>query len=99
MSTTFTSCPDCGVAVGQFHLMGCDVERCPNCGGQALMCDCGEFDPKDKRRRPWDGKWPGEADCERLGFFVNGDPEFPDLNRLLTTCVWNADAQRWELKQ
>jgi hypothetical protein len=26
----------------------------------------------------------------RLNFFVNGDPDFPDLNRLFTDCVWDA---------
>jgi hypothetical protein len=50
-----------------------------------------------KHRRT--GKWPGEDDCERLNFFVNGDPDFPDLNRLFTDCVWDADTQRWERKQ
>jgi hypothetical protein len=44
----------------------------------------------------WDGKWPGEADAERLGFFVGGDRSFPDLNRLFRECVWNSDQQRWE---
>jgi hypothetical protein len=34
-----------------------------------------------------------------LDFFVNGDPDFPDLNRLFTDCVWDADTQRWERKQ
>jgi hypothetical protein len=53
----------------------------------------------DPRREVWTGKWPGEDDCERLGFFVNGDPDFPDLNRLFIDCVWDADTQRWERKQ
>lgn len=52
-------CHDCAAVKGQFHVVGCDVERCPMCGGQVISCDCpfdsppedGEFDPqkhKDK---------------------------------------------------
>ena len=93
-STMKDHCPDCGVPIGEKHEDGCDVERCPHCGGQALGCV--GFDPNDLRRQPWDGRWPGEADAERLGFFIGGDRSLPDINRLFAECRWNPEAQRWE---
>ena len=34
------SCHDCRAEEGQLHLLGCDMERCPNCGRQLISCDC-----------------------------------------------------------
>jgi len=33
-------CADCDVEVGEFHLPGCDIERCPCCEAQAISCGC-----------------------------------------------------------
>lgn len=31
-------CHDCDAKVGELHMLGCDMERCPVCGGQLISC-------------------------------------------------------------
>ncbi len=33
-------CHDCHAKEGEYHLPGCDMERCPFCGGQLISCNC-----------------------------------------------------------
>lgn len=100
------NCPGCGVAIGELHRDYCDVERCAECGGQYISCGCQE---DTVPRIPWQGEWPGVADCRRLGWYAkrnrNGagwvpcdkdDPEATeDLNRLYVDAVWDKTQGRF----
>lgn len=33
-------CHDCDAKVGELHGYNCDLETCPDCGGQLMGCDC-----------------------------------------------------------
>ncbi len=37
---SFPKCDDCGVPRDTLHTLGCDLEPCPRCDGQAISCDC-----------------------------------------------------------
>lgn len=100
------NCPDCGVAPGAIHVPGCDVERCPRCGRQAISCGCGE---PDLDPLPWTGEWPGESACREFAWYsrlltgrgwVACGPDVPgsgpDLNRLYVEAKWNPTLRRWE---
>jgi hypothetical protein len=83
-------CPDCGAPKGQAHSPGCDVERCLECGWQAIGCDCPDDTPSTK----WTGRWPGEVEVEE-GLAT-------DLNDLALKhargeLVWDPDGERLRL--
>lgn len=117
------SCHDCGAAPGTEHADGCDTARCLATGRQRLSCDgwhvtetlsghgvpLGIQEAHDCGRDIWTGKWPGEDDAIRLGFWTRwtdngwercgpGDPDAqPDLNRLNEfNARWDPAGHRWE---
>ena len=48
-------CHDCGIKHGGYHHPGCDVERCPKCGGQLISCGC--LDPIVTKEKVTLSKW------------------------------------------
>jgi hypothetical protein len=94
-------CHDCKAEPGELHVDGCDIERCSACGGQRIGCECGFVDA----RMPWSGEYPGLTECREYGLWSVGPPwkSVPagtpdareDLNRLMSTCFWSAQKQKW----
>ena len=64
LCTKRSKCHDCSVMEGEPHLSGCDVERCPFCGGQSLSCDCiyHEFYPDELPEEVYENGPPDEIE-------------------------------------
>lgn len=54
-------CPDCGVKVGGFHHLGCDVQACPRCRRQLISCGC-DWDEFPAEEDPFDEDADADAD-------------------------------------
>ena len=62
------NCFSCKVVAGKPHKKKCDIERCSECGGQKLGCECTNHDKQFAR---WTGFWPGELECKALNMDLN----------------------------
>lgn len=51
-SGLIAKCPDCGVLIGQEHVITCGIEICTECGRERIGCEC-----KDHDR--WKARWKG----------------------------------------
>jgi len=49
---TYGACPDCGALQGEFHEFPCDIEECPDCGGQFIDCGCLTKRPPEPESTP-----------------------------------------------
>ncbi|MEK6832599.1 MAG: hypothetical protein AABY32_01015 [Nanoarchaeota archaeon] len=103
-------CYDCNVNIGEFHVDGCDIEICPECGGQWISCEC-EID--EDERIPYDGYFPGTLEAIECNLYSRWDEEKkrwikcsaddmdagPDLNRIREIGTWDKKSKKWVVVQ
>jgi len=79
-------CGDCAVVKGEYHVPGCDIERCPSCGGQMIGCECSSSKTPKKPARPFSKREQAIVEARRLfqwrhlGFTENGTSIFEVSN-------------------
>ncbi len=84
-------CHDCAVVKGELHVPGCDVERCPSCGGQIFGCECswqgyGSSKAANKAPKPFSTRELRIVAARRkfrwrhIGFAPDGDALFEVAN-------------------
>jgi hypothetical protein len=110
MTSPSERCPACGAKAGDYHVLGCDVEQCPYCGGQLISCDCRRKPPPLDDRMAWNTLWPGVAECREFGWYARLVPgqgwvscaldepgATEDLNRLHVEAKWSRKRKRFVL--
>jgi len=80
------ACGDCGAVKGEYHVPGCDVESCPECGGQMIGCECSPSKKAKKPAKPFSKRELAIVEARKLfkwrhiGFAANGDSVFEVSN-------------------
>lgn len=95
------TCHDCGVARGEIHSNGCDVEECETCGNQRIGCSCCVVCRAHENK----GTWCVCAECIELARDARQEPDslidsldLTALDRLLTAAqdeVSRICQERW----
>lgn len=103
------NCGDCGVAPGELHTPGCDVERCPRCGGQDIGCNCiyeiNGIDPwemetehpsiyKNGPTKAMYAKWDAEWGSRRMPW-TGEYPGLAECREYGFWSVWDAVNHKW----
>lgn len=68
-------CRDCGIRIGGFHLIDCEVESCPCCGGLFAGCECRGVEERRNRDDLGGWRWPFEGAPPGVSMPPGGDDE------------------------